>query len=91
MARLRDNGELIPISEISQIHLPVPGEWTVEVEKTVDLWKAKTFKDVVKEEDQKVVSRMVVSGDPFITAKTEEGKVIHIMWEKVASYEPHVV
>ena len=44
-----------------------------------------------KVEIQIVISRMVVSGDPFITVKTAEGNIVHIMWEKIQSYEPEVI
>ncbi len=89
MTRLREKGELIPTSEISRVHLPIPSEWRREVEKNTRIRKPTMLGE--KAEDQKVISRMVVSGDPFITVKTAEGNVVHIMWEKIQSYEPEVI
>jgi hypothetical protein len=67
---IRDKGELVPIEKIENIRYPIPG-----------LWRATS-----KRKQNDSIHDLAHNGDPFVQARTTDGAVLFIGWDKVEQY-----
>jgi hypothetical protein len=84
--KLRNEGVFIPVGNIENIEIPMPGLWRVPYKREVRICTGVNFWSEKQYENRQVTFAFIHSGDEFIFVRDEDDSIHSIRWSAIEHY-----